>query len=329
MIDEENVNQAIFDYANEKYGEQSEELFRRYIDEFPEKHVEMPHETWINNFLAWLFFEKVLPQTGMTIAEEFAENTPELSPEMKENVLHMKNIIRSKFLVISKKGSFLKIRDRKRGDVYNVKILTENPIYPNTVINGRIHPFGEHYRFAGVFQMSTSPLILDPEVLFGAYENDALKKIESIPLRQSSSLKSIMNKYPAHWIDWMCMHYGLKEGLKKDKIRRIEDKFINDLPQVVLKLPDKSKEALAFCIEQGGVVKYGKLKNYDDDMDFFWKEENPVSTIGMLRQKGLIIVGKMVFGDRNFKVAFIPVEIREELTSVLYSKNVHPQQVFT
>lgn len=318
MIDEKNINQAIFDYADEKYGEQSEELFQRYINEFPEKDWEMPHETWTNNFLAWLFTEKVLPQTGMTIAEEFVENTPELSPEMKENVLQMKNIIRSKFIVISKKGSFLKIKDRKNGGVYNVKVLTKTPISPNTVIDGRIHPSGDHYRFAGVFQMpSPSSLILDPGVLFGAYENDALKKIESIPLRQSSSLKSIMNKYPAHWIDWMCMHYDLEGGLKRDKVRRIGNKIVNDLPTIVLKLPEKSKEALALCIEQGGVVKYGKLKNYDDDMDFFWKEENPASTIGILRQKGLMVVGKMVFGDRNYKVAFIPVEIRKELKSVL------------
>jgi hypothetical protein len=91
MIDEENVNQAIFEYAGKKYGKQSQELFQGYIDEFPEKDWERPDETWLNNFLAWLFFEKVLPQTGMTIAEEFVENTPDLSPELKEKVLKMKN----------------------------------------------------------------------------------------------------------------------------------------------------------------------------------------------------------------------------------------------
>jgi hypothetical protein len=31
MIDEENVNQAIFEYADKKYGKQSKELFQRYI----------------------------------------------------------------------------------------------------------------------------------------------------------------------------------------------------------------------------------------------------------------------------------------------------------
>ncbi len=317
MINEENVNQAIFDYADEKYGKRSKELFQRYLDEFPEKDEELPAEKRRNNFLAWLFFEKVLPETGMTIADEYAKNTPDLSPEMKEIILGMKKIIRSRFIVISKKDLFLNIKDMKTNEIYKVKLHAPSPVYPNAVLTGRIHPFGDHYRFAGVFFMSTSPLILDLDILMSAYENSGLKKIESIQLRKGSSLQSILNKYPAHWIDWMSKHYGLKERLKKEKIQGIENKITNDLPQIVSKLPEKSKEALAFCIKQGGVVKYGQLKEYDDDMDFFWKEEKPVSTIAMLRQKGLMVVGKMVFGDRQFKVVFIPVEIREGLKSVL------------
>ncbi|CAG0978039.1 MAG: hypothetical protein MPEBLZ_04396 [Candidatus Methanoperedens nitroreducens] len=317
MINEENVNQAIFDYSNKKYGKRSKELFQRYVDEFPEKDVELPDEKWRNNFLAWLFFEKVLPETGMTIAEEFAKNTPDLSPEMRENVLQMKNIIRSRFIVISRKDLFLKIKDMEGNKIYKVKLHAPSPVYPNAVLTGRIHPFGDHYRFAGVFFMSTSPLILDPDILMSAYENDGLKKIESIPLRKGSSLQSIMNKYPAHWIDWMCKHYGLKERLKTEKVRAIENKIVNDLSQIVSELPEKSKEALAFCIKQGGFVKYGQLKDYDDDMDFFWKEGKTLSTIGLLRQKGLLVVGKMVFGERQFKVAFIPNELRDGLKVLL------------
>ncbi|MFZ3383268.1 MAG: hypothetical protein WA144_05020 [Candidatus Methanoperedens sp.] len=318
MINEENINQAIFDYSDKKYGKRSKELFQRYLDEFPEKDVELPEEKWRNNFLAWLFFEKVIPETGMTIAEEFAKNTPDLSPEMRVNILQMKNIIRSRFIVISRKGLFLKIKDMEGNKVYKVKLNAPSPVYPNAILTGRIHPFGDHYRFAGVFFMSTSPLILDPDILMSAYENEGLKKIESIPLRKGSSLQSIMNKYPAHWIDWMCKHYGLKERLKTEKVRAIENKIVNDLSQIISELPEKSKEALAFCIKQGGFVKYGQLKDCDDDMDFFWKEGKTLSTIGFLRQKGLMVVGKMVYGERQFKVAFIPIEIRDSLKSILF-----------
>jgi hypothetical protein len=321
MIDEENVNQEIFEYADKKYGKQSEELFQRYLNEFPEKDVKLPKETWSNNFLAWLFFEKVLPQTGMTIADEFAKNTPDLSPEMKETVLKMKNIIRSEFVVISKKDLFLNIKDTKSSEVYKVKLHAPSPISPNFVLTGRIHPFGDHYRFAGVFLVSTSQLLLDPDILMSAYENDGLKKIESMPLRKGSSLQSIMNKYPAHWIDWMCKHYDLKEKLKTEKVRAIESKIVNDLPRIVSNLPEKSKEVLAYCIKEGGFVKYGQLKDFDDDMDFFWKEGKTLSSIGLLRQKGLMVVGKMVYGERQFKVAFIPVEIRDGLRSILLPKS--------
>jgi hypothetical protein len=130
-----------------------------------------------------------------------------------------------------------------------------------------------------------------------------------------------MNKYPAHWIDWMCKHYGLKERLKTEKVRAIETKIVTDLPQIVSKLPEKSREALAFCIKEGGFVKYGLLKDFDDDMDFFWKEGNTLSTIGLVRQKGLMVVGKMVYGERQFKVAFIPKEIRDGLRSMLLPKS--------
>ena len=64
----------------------------------------------------------MFPETGMTIAEEFAEDSHDLSPEMKENVLQMKNMIRSKFIVISKKDLFLKMKDMKTNKVYKVKL---------------------------------------------------------------------------------------------------------------------------------------------------------------------------------------------------------------
>ena len=321
MMDEENINRTIFEYADKKYGKQSQKMFQDYIDEFPEKNWDLPDETWLNNFLIWLFFEKVLPETGMTISEEFVKNTPGLSPEIKETISKMKNITRSKFLVISKNDVFCKVKDMNSGDVYKVKLGSARYVSPNSVITGRIHPFGDHYSFAGVFLVSRSPLILDPDIIMSAYENDGVKKIESVLLRRNSSLQSMLNKYPAHWIDWMCRHYGLKERLKKEKIRAIENKIVNDLPGIIQKLPEKSRKALVFCIRQGGIVKYGQLKDYDDDMDFFWKEEKPVSTIGMLRQKGLMFVGKMAFGDRQFRVAFVPVEIREDLKSAL-SKDI-------
>ena len=137
LIDEENVNQAILEYANREYDKKIDEMFDKYTDEFPEKDWELPDDMWVNNYLAWFLFEKVLPETDMTIAEEFAKNTPDLSPGMKENILQMRDIIRSRFLVISKRGLDLKVKNMEREEVYKVKLRAVSPVYPNSVITDR------------------------------------------------------------------------------------------------------------------------------------------------------------------------------------------------
>ena len=304
-----------------KYAKRSRDLSEKYVEEFPEKNWDLPDEAWQKNFLCWLFYEKVLPETGKTIAEEFAEQSTELTPEMKKNVLQMRSIIRSDFVVISEKGNIIKIKDMRDKTVYDVKRSKGNSrLAPNTIVTGRIHPFGDHYRITGFFSIRTTPLILDPDILMHAFENDQVVRIESNQLRKSSSFQSVMNRYPSHWIDSMCNHYHIKQGVKKDKIRAIENKLISDLPRIIQDLPPKCKDVLRLCMENDGFVKYGMLKDYDDDLEFFWEKQSRMSTIGELRQKGLLFIGKMGFGDRNYKTAFIPVEIRDDLKDLLISE---------
>ena len=321
MIDEDDVPQAIYDYAMEKYAKQSQELSEKYVEEFPEKNWDLPDEAWQTNFLCWLFYEKVLPETGKTIAEEFAEQSTELTREMKKNILQMRNVIRSKFVVISEKGDFIKMKDMKSNILYKVKKSSGNSmVHPNTMVNGRIHLFGDHYRTTGFLLIRTTPLILDPDILMHAYENDQIKRFENVQLRKKSTFKSVMNKYPSHWVDSMCEYYAIHQRVKKEKIRAIENKLLSDLPTIIQDLPKKGKAVLQLCIENGGFVKYGMLKNYDDDLGFFWEKQSDTSTIGELRQKGLLFVGKMGFGDRNYKIAFIPIEIRDDLKNLFVSK---------
>ena len=321
MIDEDDLPQAIFDYATTKYAKRSQELFEKYVEEFPEKNLDLPDEAWHKNFLCWLFYEKTLPETGKTIAEEFAEQSTEITPEMKKNVLQMRNMIRSDFVVISEKGNILKIKDMNNKTIYDVRRSGDNPrLHTNTMITGRIHPFGNHYRTTGFLLIRTTPLILDPDILMHAFENEQATRIEKTQLLKKSTFKSVMNKYPSYWIDWMSNHYEIKQRLKKDKIRAIENKLTSDLPRVIRGLSEKCKDVLQLCMENGGFVKYGKLKDYDDDLGLFWERQSGTSTIGELRQKGLLFVGKMGYDDRNYKIAFIPVEIRDDLKNLLVSE---------
>ena len=320
MIDEDDVPQAVFDYGRKNYTKRSQELYEKYVEEFPEKNWDLPDEAWQKNFLCWLFYEKILPETGKTIAEEFAEQSTELTPEMKRNILQIRNMIRSKFVVISEKGDIMKIKDMNSKIIYDVKKSDGNTmLHPNTMITGRIHPFGDHYRTTGYLLIRTTPLILDPDILLHAFESDQVERFENIQLRKSSTFQSIMNKYPSHWIDSMYNQYHIKQKVKKDKIRAIENTLMSDLPRIIQGLPTKCKDVLRLCMQNGGFVKYGMLKGYDDDLGFFWEEQSRASTIGELRQKGLLFVGKMGFGDRNYKIAFIPVEIRDDLKDLLGS----------
>ena len=320
MIDYEDIRQAIYEYADTKFSEEEKLKFQEYVDEFPENDWDLPEETWANNFFSWLFLEKVFPESGRTVAEEYAENTPDLDPGIKERIHQIRNMIRSEFIVLSRTGSMMKVKDRNSEICYTVRIFSDSlTIPPNTLLTGRIHPFGDHYHFAGVFLMSTPSFILDPQIFIGAWESRELDRFESIQLRRNSTLRSILNKYPSHWIDWMGKQYGIKERLKKDRVRRVETTIIEDLPRIFSSLPEPSREVLALCMKEGGVVKYGRLKNYDDDMGLFWEEEHPGSTIGILRQKGFLVVGKMRMGERNYKVAFIPVEIRDGVQDLLES----------
>ncbi|MCI0498023.1 MAG: hypothetical protein L0Z54_07015, partial [Thermoplasmata archaeon] len=288
MIDEEGLNQAIFDFAFERYGDRMEEMLRMYVDEFPERDWDLPGELWRNNFLAWLFQEKVLPASGRTIAEEFAESSPDLDPEMRAGVLRMRDIVRSEFVVISGRGRFARIKDRETGEIYNVRMRNPGDIPPNCLLTGRIHPFGDHHRFAGVLQARVPSIILDPDILVHAFERDSIERIEDITLRPGTTMRSVLNKYPAMWIDRMCELHGLTGRTKRDKVRMIEERVVKDLPRIVAGLPERSRDALDVCMRNGGVVKYGRLREFDDDMDYFWREDRPVSTIGALRQRGLL-----------------------------------------
>lgn len=319
MIDEDDLPQVIFDYAIKKYDEQIGGLCEKYVEEFPEKDCELPDGDWHKNFLCWLIYEKVLPQTGKTIAEEFAEQSSEMTAEMKHHALSMRHVIRSDFRIVSEKGIMVQFKDIHTQKIYPVKQYKHGPRYPlNTVVTGRIFPFGDHYRTTGFFFLHTSPFLFDIDVLMNAYDTDQLDRIEDILLHSRSSFQSVMNNYPIQWINWMCQHYQITQRLKKEKVRAIEQKVRSDLSTIVQNLPKKSQEVLQLCMKNGGVVKCRLLNRYDDDFRFLWKDHPVSSSIGVLRQKGLLFVGKMWIGQRKFKVAFVPIEFRNALEYLIH-----------
>jgi hypothetical protein len=90
-----------------------------------------------------------------------------------------------------------------------------------------------------------------------------------------------------------------------------------DIESILESIPEKSREALKLVLDDGGYVKYGKLKGYDDEISFWWSDDPPTSTIGILRLNALLAVGKMPMSGRMYRVALIPSDIRDHLQILL------------
>lgn len=316
----EDILLELYGYCHQKYSpENMTELLNQFEEDFPYYMEGLGQDSFIRNYMDWFVLEKVLPSTGKRITESYIEEHPELDEETKRKILNTRNIIVSKFVVIAKDGLNLKLKDKKDGSYYNVVQISNNPqIQANTMISGRIFPWGTIYRFAGVMLLAHTPMILDSDIMMHHYEKKEKERAESIILSPSTKLTAILNKYPFQWVDGICHALSLEtSGRKNDKARDIAEKLITDLSEIINRLPEKSKEVITVILKNGGSVKYSMLKDYDDEISWWWNNHPPKSTIGLLRLYGLIVVGKMPQGSKLYKVAMIPKDLQEKIAIIL------------
>jgi hypothetical protein len=314
---------AIAEYSLNRYRDRLDGLVDKYLDSFPEKDWDLPEEAAVKNFFCYLMYEVPFLKGGMTMAEDYAINAKDIDDETRASIKNMRHMIRSRFVVISVLGKHrILIKDTKTHQKYTLVLLPGiHPLQPNMIIDGRIHPFGDHYRLTGFYHIRTTPFIMDPEIFMEAYQRSEVGDLEALEIKPGSSFSSIMSKYPSHWIDNMCKIHSVKERLKKDKIKGIERRIIENMPSIWEGLSPKSKEVIRICLENGGFVKVGKLRDYADDTTYFWSGNKEETTpLGDLRRKGLLIIGKMRIGSRNFTIAFIPKEFRDPLTNAVLSR---------
>ena len=155
------------------------------------------------------------------------------------------------------------------------------------------------------------------------FEEDQIKKIENKILTDNKKITVLLKNYPSTWIDAICKVYKLNSRIKDEKINLISNQLNSNLPKSLEDLSVDSKYALKLILKEGGVIKYSKLKNFDDSVSYFWSEKGiPKSTIGALLGRGLIFIGKIPHFDRKlYKSAMIPLEIRDKLNQLLINDN--------
>jgi len=228
----EDILLKLYDYCGKKY---SKKEMTDYLNKLGEKipyHLEgIDQDNFIRNFMDWFVLERIIPETGKLLTDSYVKEHPELDEKTKQKILNTKNIIASEFVVIAKEGLNLKLKNRENGNYYPVTQVSNNPqIQANTIILGRIFPWGEIYRFAGVMALAYTPMILDSDIMKHHYEKKEIERAENILLSQSAKLTAILNKYPFQWVDGICEVLSIETGGRKnEKAKNIADKLIGEI----------------------------------------------------------------------------------------------------
>lgn len=319
-ITEENCKQLVYDYGEENYRQE----FTEAAGLFPYDNSGLPADLELKNVVEWFLFEWVNPATGKTIVREFVEKSGVPGP-LAGNMLKMEKPLYSKFRVLSvnRGNGGVELLDTKTGKKYSiVKSRAIDTYKAGQVLRGRIHEWEDAWRFMGITtvrpseeeieeEMFARSGFVSPGMLMRHFEGKKMAGIDGVIIGAKTTIYGLLDKYPAHWIDGICDTLGVeREGvLKRDKIRLILEKINSDTQAILAGLSEEEKKCLKVIADAGGMVKYGKLLEFSDEMPYWWTEHGVNSTIGKLRAKGLLYVGKTMMGGRFCKMALIPREL--------------------
>ncbi len=317
-ITEANCKQFVYDYGEVNYTAE----FAQASKSFPYDNGSLPADLKLKNVLEWYFYEWVNPKSGKTIVREFVEKFSVPEP-LRRKMLQMERPFSSEFRVISvnENQNSMVVEDkktRKKHDIVRVQALDDYRV--GRQLKGRIHGWGNAWRFAGITgirlseeeaekEMFAKHGIVSPHMLMRHFEDGKMAEIDCVIIGAKTTVYGILDKYPAHWIDGICGNLGIeREGvLKREKIRLILERINQD--SILTGLPDEEKKCLETVANAGGMVKYSKLREFSDEMPYFWTEHGVNSTIGKLRAKGLVYVGRTMVRGRFCKMALMPREL--------------------
>jgi hypothetical protein len=316
-INDDNCKQFVFDYAESKYLK----AFDKAKNHCPYDNSNLVPEAAFKNTLDWFLFEWMNPETKKTIVREFTEKFS-ISEELKQKMLQMEKPWQSDFLVLEKEGRKLIVEETETEKTFEVNLITDPSVYRKGVtVRGRMHAWGNVYRFTGVLRISPTEEemaaqfgLITPGQIMRQMEANEMRKLENNFLSENTKITAILNKYPGHWVDGICTQLKIQSPrYKNEKVKSIADTLNDRLGTILNDLSSEEKKCLKTVLDSGGLIRYGILKEFNDEMSFWWNEKGINSVVGKLRAKSLLFVGKTSMHGKLFKIALIPKELRPKM----------------
>ena len=134
------------------------------------------------------------------------------------------------------------------------------------------------------------------------------------PLDDQASLETCLHLHSRDVLQFMVRHLGMTgvSGLRKAELVDAVAAHLrsaHNLEQAVAELPEHSRTALNYVLEQGGVASWEEFsRHYGNDREEspYWQWVEPKTTMGLLRACGLLYAGT-ASGEQR---VLIPAELR-------------------
>ena len=132
-------------------------------------------------------------------------------------------------------------------------------------------------------------------------------------LAPDMTAREIYMQLPLEWVTAMAAYWERpQQKLKRDQVNDLLKYFQSDAMNEAQKLSNSEKNCLRFILDQDNIVSHASLINDygpEDRDGFWWTLQKPKSVLGLLRMKGLVVVGEMKIKDEMQRVAVIPRDI--------------------
>lgn len=316
-LDAENFQQAMADWTLSQY----EKELSRHASEYPERVAIEDDHLMEKQVLTWFMFEWINPRTRTTLAAEFIEKyIPD--PKLAAKVSQIKRIFYSTFIIGDRVyDNVFNVVDQYDNKTYRVKFKNKLPSsFKDMTFSGYIHPWEDDgtYRSAGILSFSrANPYgFITPEmqnIIYRQIIKDKQDKAESVTIPHK--LFTYLKNQPIELVELIAKFLDIPESKKRARIRAISKAISANGADILKSLTAEEVSCLQYVYESPGHgSKYRALEDRfgKDDYELF-SPTRARSTIGQLREKGMLMVGRKTIDSRRYKVAVIPEELRPAL----------------